>query len=1188
MATRIQVGKTWWGQAWLKALEGCDYANRLPRGKTYFVHGRVEFRGVDSESHCLEAFVHGSAYAPYVVNLGLKPFTQQECSRLLDRLCSDSLLLAQLLDGELPSEVAQICNELGIELFPNYSSRDLTMLCTCPDSAHLCKHIAAFIYFLADVIDADPFVLFKIRGLDLVHALKAKGVSLEESIKEKPLTLEQLLEPIRSLPLKVTPDERLTLATLPLKSLKAMGSTLLDLLPQTIIQSNEKDLRDWLKNTLKRNIDKLKVLDESRWQRQQELEHSQCSSLSPFVQTADRLNVKTSLSLTLNDQTFAFELTKQPSTQDRLLQALWFVAPKEEKQLPSSTQGLRVVFDLAARFYAARAFVPCVVQSPVGGEDALPQVWMIPSLSQAETQRVFEQYLNAVKSSLADLFKTQLKSLSEADQAFLLLTGALTTLHSMLGLDADESDIFKILIAHPTYEVVKAPKQIGQALAQYFRVLNLGRAYPWQPLIKLTSLKDGVVSVGFGVLQREQNSKPVLLKALLGQERYRHDRLAVLNILRTLAELYEPFDQLARDGKNLKIERKALAEFIFEITPYLTLLGVKVLMPASLKRFISPKLVARASSDESFGKKLLGLEALSDFNWEVALGSNSLSKEEFQALVEHAGELVYNGTDYVYIDPVEIQKIQEKLEHPSELTSVQKLQAVLCGAVDGVPVLGTEALLQKLKALTEVSLVKAPASLKASLRPYQERGYSWLVKNLTLGMGALIADDMGLGKTLQVIAAVTHLKEAGELEKEKVLAVVPTTLLVNWQREIAKFSPQLKVALYHGPKRELPTDNYDVLLTTYGTARMDVEELKHMHYRLMIIDEAQAVKNSTSSQTKALKSLKARQVIGMSGTPVENRLMEYWSILSLVQPKLLGTQKDFKEHFARPIEADRDPNTIDAFRKLTAPFMLRRLKTDKSIIADLPEKLVQDQFTSLRQDQAVLYEKFLKETLEKIETAIKKAKESGEDTRIVQRGLVLKLMTGLKQICNSVSQFQKTDSPYPDSGKGDMLIDLVERSFDAERKVLIFTQYREMGERLQTWLRSTLGEEALFLHGGVTVKKRAEMVDAFQNDSQTRVMILSLKAGGTGLNLTQASTVIHYDLWWNPAVEAQATDRAYRIGQKRDVLVYRFITKGTFEERINEMLMSKRELADLTVATGESWVGELPVNELKNLFKLEQ
>ena len=1187
MATRIQVGKTWWGQAWLKALEGCDYANRLPRGKTYFVHGRVEFRGVDSESHCLEAFVHGSAYAPYVVNLGLKPFTQQECSRLLDRLCSDSLLLAQLLDGELPSEVAQICNELGIELFPN-SSRDLTMLCTCPDSAHLCKHIAAFIYFLADVIDADPFVLFKIRGLDLVHALKAKGVSLEESIKEKPLTLEQLLEPIRSLPLKVTPDERLTLATLPLKSLKAMGSTLLDLLPQTIIQSNEKDLRDWLKNTLKRNIDKLKVLDESRWQRQQELEHSQCSSLSPFVQTADRLNVKTSLSLTLNDQTFAFELTKQPSTQDRLLQALWFVAPKEEKQLPSSTQGLRVVFDLAARFYAARAFVPCVVQSPVGGEDALPQVWMIPSLSQAETQRVFEQYLNAVKSSLADLFKTQLKSLSEADQAFLLLTGALTTLHSMLGLDADESDIFKILIAHPTYEVVKAPKQIGQALAQYFRVLNLGRAYPWQPLIKLTSLKDGVVSVGFGVLQREQNSKPVLLKALLGQERYRHDRLAVLNILRTLAELYEPFDQLARDGKNLKIERKALAEFIFEITPYLTLLGVKVLMPASLKRFISPKLVARASSDESFGKKLLGLEALSDFNWEVALGSNSLSKEEFQALVEHAGELVYNGTDYVYIDPVEIQKIQEKLEHPSELTSVQKLQAVLCGEVDGVPVLGTEALLQKLKALTEVSLVKAPASLKASLRPYQERGYSWLVKNLTLGMGALIADDMGLGKTLQVIAAVTHLKEAGELEKEKVLAVVPTTLLVNWQREIAKFSPQLKVALYHGPKRELPTDNYDVLLTTYGTARMDVEELKHMHYRLMIIDEAQAVKNSTSSQTKALKSLKARQVIGMSGTPVENRLMEYWSIFSLVQPKLLGTQKDFKEHFARPIEADRDPNTIDAFRKLTAPFMLRRLKTDKSIIADLPEKLVQDQFTSLRQDQAVLYEKFLKETLEKIETAIKKAKESGEDTRIVQRGLVLKLMTGLKQICNSVSQFQKTDSPYPDSGKGDMLIDLVERSFDAERKVLIFTQYREMGERLQTWLRSTLGEEALFLHGGVTVKRRAEMVDAFQNAPQTRVMILSLKAGGTGLNLTQASTVIHYDLWWNPAVEAQATDRAYRIGQKRDVLVYRFITKGTFEERINEMLMSKRELADLTVATGESWVGELPVNELKNLFKLEQ
>ena len=362
-------------------------------------------------------------------------------------------------------------------------------------------------------------------------------------------------------------------------------------------------------------------------------------------------------------------------------------------------------------------------------------------------------------------------------------------------------------------------------------------------------------------------------------------------------------------------------------------------------------------------------------------------------------------------------------------------------------------------------------------------------------------------------------------------------------------------------------------------------------WRLLILDEAQAIKNAASSQSMAVRSLRIAQTIAMTGTPVENRLMEYWSIFDVVQPHLLGSARDFQNTFAAPIEAAHDQHAAQAFRRLTAPFMLRRLKSDKSIIADLPERSSMDLFTTLTPEQAGLYQKTLNAAMlriEKIELEARQADDAKRGAaRIIRRGAVLKLITALKQICNSPSQYLKSKAPRPDSGKGAALLDTLERCHEANRKVLIFTQYREMGERLQTWIQIAAGESVDFLHGGVPASKRQEMVDRFQTDRSVRTLIVSLKAGGTGLNLTAASAVIHYDLWWNPAVEAQATDRAYRIGQRRDVIVYRFVTSGTFEERINELLSSKKDLADMTVSAGETWIGDLPADELRTLFSLE-
>ena len=378
----------------------------------------------------------------------------------------------------------------------------------------------------------------------------------------------------------------------------------------------------------------------------------------------------------------------------------------------------------------------------------------------------------------------------------------------------------------------------------------------------------------------------------------------------------------------------------------------------------------------------------------------------------------------------------------------------------------------------------------------------------------------------------------------------------------------------------------DVLLTSYGTLRRDYDLLSALKWRLLIIDEAQAVKNPGTAQTAAVRGIKAQQVIAMTGTPVENRLMEFWSILSTVQPKLLGSMKEFTDVFARPIEADHDERAAEAFRRLTAPFMLRRVKTDKSIIADLPEKNTIDHFAQMHLEQAVLYQETLDRMLKQIMEVEKSPENNTPAGRMARRGRVLKLITSLKQICNSPSQFLKTPSLTPDSGKGDALLEILSQCADSDRKVLIFTQYREMGERLQDWIAQALGERPDFLHGGVSAEERMKMVDRFQEDRTARSFILSLKAGGTGLNLTAASAVIHYDLWWNPAVEAQATDRAFRIGQRRDVLVYRFITAGSFEERINDMLMQKRDLADMTVAAGENWIGDLTTSELAAVFKL--
>jgi SNF2 family DNA or RNA helicase len=485
--------------------------------------------------------------------------------------------------------------------------------------------------------------------------------------------------------------------------------------------------------------------------------------------------------------------------------------------------------------------------------------------------------------------------------------------------------------------------------------------------------------------------------------------------------------------------------------------------------------------------------------------------------------------------------------------------------------------MQLLESVTAIREVPLPETVNATLRHYQQRGFEWMYKNSLLQMGSILADDMGLGKTLQVLALLEVHRLKGTLDKAPALAVVPTSLVTNWCKEAEKFTPHLKVATYHGPNRKMPTEPVHLLVTTYGMVRSDENQFHSTTWPFLIIDEAQNIKNPSAGQTKATKAIPASCRIALSGTPVENRLLDFWSILDFAQPQFFGSETEFRKQFALPIAQQRDMEVLSSFKALSGPFILRREKSDPNIISDLPEKVMQDHWCNLKPAQAALYKGLVNSGLESLDSASSEFEHSG---------LVLLMLTALKQTCNHpVNYLKKGKTEFGESGKAEVLENLIENILEGGEKALIFTQYKEMGELIQQMVSKKFKMEIPFLHGGTTRKKRDEMVQRFQEDPNVPIQLLSLKAGGTGLNLTAATHVIHYDLWWNPAVENQATDRAYRIGQKRNVMVHRLLSVGTLEERIDAMLQAKRELANLTVSSGELWIGDLSKEELKKLVE---
>lgn len=826
------------------------------------------------------------------------------------------------------------------------------------------------------------------------------------------------------------------------------------------------------------------------------------------------------------------------------------------------------------------------------------------------------------------------------------------------GTEADESDLrreFPALFAHENAAAATASAAATAGLDAEAWLVQIGwkaDIAPFRPLLQLIEPWEGDEHSRWWLrlVLQDKNDPASLRKVRLGSdgsasgkwpdawaEAIRSRSAGWLQRLR--ASL--PHDRLSRGEDILAkpLDDEAAWRFLHTDSRQLLEAGWQVLLPAwweaaSRKK---PRLRAALQSEEEAkkggrgkSKSLFGLDAILNFDWRISIGDADLNEQEFNELLARGERLIKFRDRWIVLDPAliaQIRRMMEGMDKSQGLSFQDVLQLHLLSlseaeeGADGVATdTGAETssanaarvqleveldshlteLMAKINQQSEWPQLDPPAGLRAELRSYQRDGFAWLAFLRRFGLGACLADDMGLGKTVQLITYLLYAKEqADEGMRPPSLIVCPTSVLGNWQKEISRFAPSLRVATHYGARRKSGEEfrsearSVDVVLTSFATASLDQETLAAFQWGAVCLDEAQNIKNAGTKQAAAVKSFPALHRIALTGTPIENRLSELWSIYDFIVPAYLGSAKSFQDRFATPIEREQDGRRTAELKRLVKPFLLRRKKKDPSIQLDLPDKNEMKTYVPLSTEQAALYDNIVKELMEKLK----------ELDGIQRKGAILGTLTRLKQACDHPALLDDDSGTEPEEGpppteaivarssKLERLLAMVKELRESDERCLIFTQYIGMGKMIQDVLQRELGEPVQYLNGSTPKIQRDQMVERFQSrdlphDEQPNVFILSLKAGGVGLNLTAANHVFHFDRWWNPAVENQATDRAYRMGQTRDVQVHKFISLGTLEERIDEMLENKQQLSDNVITSSEGWITELSTDALRELFSL--
>ncbi|MBN1633672.1 MAG: DEAD/DEAH box helicase family protein [Ignavibacteria bacterium] len=1158
-----KFGKTFWGQEFLNALENIDFSNRLSRGRSYASNGSV--RLIEFDKNNILARVQGRRPSPYKIKITIPEFTSKEKKSLAGIIKNNPSVLASLLNRKLPEELLDLAGEKNIKIFPEEWS-DFDMYCSCPDWAVPCKHLAAVIYIISNEIDLNPFKALELHNFNVIEILEKEGIKISENVFEKIEVLDDNF--IQKKPEKKNISSN-KINELDFSIIPQCGEKFLGLL-SPYPPFHDKDFKEIL-------------LSSFRFFTRKSANHTFLT-----VSGLEKYNLNNCIGCNIlidreSSGIFAelnFENDKKKIPLRNLFSRFY---NDVNNNINYSSDSIRVLFNyflLTDVLIKKGAVIPHLSKF----QDNYNIRW-IP-IYQEQSIKIQLDILNN-HSDLVKivLVRKKVKNLHfnnrEEYSKFLIsifITNYIYDIFCFHNKFPEDDSILSLFLGKP-YPVKEGDNDIYNSIQLWLNKIQIFKR-EFTPVLEV---EDEFPDFRIGLSIRENTNDRLILPEPFHIFKNNNPG-KILRLIKEIEQFVEDFPEFAgiinsSDKEFLYYNPEEFSEFLFRVAPVLKLLGIEILMPKSLKHIIKPSVSLKAQVKENKNvKTYLDLLSILDFQWQVALGDKLVSESQFRKLVKGMYGLVKLKDKFIYVSQEDMNKLIKNLNNPSPVNKSQMLQILFASEYNGNKIEISDELREIIRKFTSIGEITLPAKLKADVRPYQLRGFNWLYKNSQIGFGSILADDMGLGKTLQTIILILKFKEQKILKDEKALIVVPTTLLSNWGKEIDKFAPSLKYHIYHGSGRDLSDfKNRDILLTSYGIARLDIEKLSKIKWHILIIDEAQNIKNISTDQTKVIKTINANIKIALSGTPVENRLSEYWSIFDFTNKGYLGSIKHFTEEYVKPIALEKNHRKLEVFKKITSPFIMRRMKNDKSIISDLPDKVENNKYSSLTNQQAALYESTVKNVMKLIE----------ESDGIERKGLVLKMMTALKQIGNHPYHYLKSGAKSSGlSGKILLLFEILDNILENNEKTLIFTQYKEMGDLLAYLIREQYKTEPLFLHGKLSRLKREEMINDFQDKSHKKIFILSLKAGGTGLNLTAAQNVIHYDLWWNPAVENQATDRAYRIGQKYKVFVYRLINRGTIEEKIDEMLRDKKELADLTVTSGEKWLGELNNKELRELVKL--
>jgi SNF2 family DNA or RNA helicase/uncharacterized Zn finger protein len=1128
---RIVYGKSVWGGYFLDALNRFyGYDARVGRGKSYANSGKVY--DLNIKNNKIKAKVKGNWDPYYNVKLEFNPLKDEEVKKLYSIIDSNPLILASIINGELPSTLLELLKLEKIELFPRDFS-ELKRSCSCPDWGDPCKHMAGVYFVLTSMIDNNPFLLFELRGVDLINHYNIK----KETEINYPFELTEANN---------QEVENQEIEIVKFSNFKEFILSKLQPNPPFVSIDFHKVLGDFYKFSNK--------------------------FLPTVVVSAENENIE------LIERVFKsadFKVVASKDILDYKIEISHPLLTKEKSREFFEKDELRFdILELARIFLAF---------SSSSGNEKYNYLWYFFRCAYllADANGFIFDILKQNKNYLA-IAKPLLSPLNVQKQLQELqkITPKILEVDKKV-LDSKLTN--EILLSIFLSEVVKAldfPMKKGKGDRIYEAIFDL--LFGGKKIVENFEIQDTVKSldryfsifdllnsnIRFSIVIEERDQAYAM--QFLANETNIHkisgnEKISIYKLIVKFASSLPEIESLTKQ-KEVILDFDRLEKFILEQKEIIQDLGIGVVIPKELQKLLRPKLKIRATVKSQNLTTFLSLDKLLEYDFFLAIGDKEVSKEEFEELLKSGKRLVKFKEQFIYLDPKEVDSIFKQMQKHKKLSKFDLLHLNFNDDLELDKTL--KVYIDDIFKLKEYPL----PSVRATLREYQKSGFLWAVNNLLNGFGVILADDMGLGKTLQAIAVILFLKQE-KLVKKPVLVVVPTTLLNNWSKEIEKFAPTLSYSTYYGKGREFKDS--DIILTSYQILRRDLEKFKQKKFGMIVIDEAQNIKNPLTSTAQSVKAIKARYKLALSGTPVENNLSELWSIFDFAIPRYLKSLKDFQKEYAKEIEINKNQEVAKRLKNITAPFMLRRLKTDKSIINDLPQKIVIDQYITMEKEQAALYGSFLEEMMDNIK------KSDSKD----RSGLIFKLLISLKQICNHPKNFDNSyDLDYKLSGKSKLLLELLETIIERDEKVLIFTQYTQMGDILEEIIKRELLLEPLYLKGSLSKSKRDELVESFNNDKEKKIFILSLKAGGVGLNLTSANNVIHYDLWFNPAVENQATDRAFRIGQTKNVNVFRFITQNSFEEKIDKMIKAKEELQNLSVSVGESWIGKMSDEELESLF----